>query len=123
MNNEEHDDLWRLLGEARKPSVSPMFSRNVLREVRDLRQERPGFVDWLRSHWQIPALAGFSVVVALSITSQLPEFAQQQPLPETDRLLVMAERVSESPDYLVISHLDELLDVEQNTLWLDSTAY
>jgi hypothetical protein len=35
----------------------------------------------------------------------------------------MAERVSESPDYLVISHLDELLDAEQNALWLDSNGY
>lgn len=124
MNNEEHDELWRLLGKAKEPSASPMFSRNVLREVRGLRQEQPGFIAWLRSHWQIPAIATCSIAVALSLNSRTPELAQQQPpVPETDRLLVMAERVSESPDYLVISHLDELLDAEQNALWLDSTVY
>jgi hypothetical protein len=123
MNNEEHDELWRLLGKAREPSVSPMFSRNVLREVRGLQQERHGILHWLRSHWQIPAVAACSIAVALALNSETPEYAQQQPGTDTDRLLVMAERVSESPDYLVISHLDELMDAEQNSLWLDSNVY
>lgn len=30
----EQDDLWELLGKARPVSVSPFFSRNVLREIR-----------------------------------------------------------------------------------------
>ena len=35
MNTEEHDDLWQLLGKARTPSVSPFFSRNVVRAARE----------------------------------------------------------------------------------------
>lgn len=97
-----------------------MFSRNVLREVRELQQERPSVLAWLRKYWQIPAAAAFSIVVGFNLVSPRNEMPQQQ---DTDRLLVMAKRVSESPDYLVISHLDELLDSEQNSLWLDSNVY
>lgn len=121
MNTEEHDELWRLLGKAKEPSVSPMFSRNVLREVRELQEQRPGVLAWLRRYWQIPLAAACSVIVAFSLLSPKNDIARQSA--EPDRLLVMAERVSESPDYQVISHLDELLDSEENSVWLDQTVY
>jgi hypothetical protein len=50
MKNEEHDDLWELLGRARPVKASPMFSRNVLRAVRQVggRNPKRGFLEWLR---------------------------------------------------------------------------
>ena len=53
MNTEEHDDLWELLGKARETKVSPFFSRNVLRAIREEEQEKVGFFSWLRAHWKV----------------------------------------------------------------------
>jgi hypothetical protein len=135
MKTDEHDELWDLLGRARDPEVSPFFSRNVLREVRNLRQERPSFWRWLRRHWQIPAvtLAAFALAVGAVFEENaggvrsVPTKALSTPMAavalEDPQLLVMAERVSDSPDYRVIGNLDELLDSEHNSIWLGSDAY
>jgi hypothetical protein len=122
MNSEEQDDLWCLLGKARKPTVSPFFSRDVIREVRNLSQEQVGFIAWLRRHWQVPALATCAVVV---ITGTFIKSAHSERLAmnHEEQFLAMAETVSESPDYQVIAHLDELLDSEESSLWLDGNTY
>ena len=122
MNSDEHDDLWCLLGKARQPTVSPFFSRDVIREVRGLQQERVGFFSWLRRHWQVPALGACAAVV---ITGTFIKSAQSDRLAmdHQQQLLAMAETVSESPDYQVIAHLDELLDSEESSLWLDGNSY
>ena len=42
MNTDDKDDndkLWELLGKSRRPTVSPFFSRNILRAVRQETQE------------------------------------------------------------------------------------
>lgn len=114
---EDHDDLWRLLGNAKTPAVSPFFSRNVLREVRSLRQERPGFAGWLHRHWrwQVPALAcGMAVVAGAG-------FLTDRGGDEESQLFAIAEDVSASPDYQVISDLDELLAWEESSVWIDAT--
>jgi hypothetical protein len=117
MNTEEHDDLWRLLGRAKQPKVSPFFSRNVLREIRAMRQERPGFVSWLRAHWKAPVFA--TCALALVLGAMLRQDATRD-TSEDRQLLAFAETVSRSPDYAVIGHLDELLDADDNSVWLDS---
>jgi uncharacterized membrane protein len=118
MNTEEHDDLWRVLGHAKQPTVSPFFSRNVLRDIRALKQERPGAWGWLRDHWKAPVLATCAVALALAAALR-QEVAVSEP--GVDRqLLAFAETVSKSPDYVVIAHLDELLDTDDNSVWLDS---
>jgi hypothetical protein len=40
---------------------------------------------------------------------------------EEAQLVTIAQRVSDSPDYQVIAHLDELLDTEENTIWLEAS--
>lgn len=119
MNNEEHDDLWELLGKARQPAPSPFFSRNVLREVRGLQQERR--TSWTSFFFRWQPLAATVCVAALvtgswiaSIHRQDAEHQQQQ------QLMVMAEKVYTSPDYGVIKDLDELLDSEKNSAWLSA---
>ena len=112
MNPDEHDDLWRLLGKARTPEVSPFFSRNVLRTIRTARQERPGFLAWLRGPWQL-ATIGACVAVLMGV-GMLRESS-----PQPDQMFLLAQQVSSSPDYDVIGHLDELLESEENSVWLD----
>jgi hypothetical protein len=119
MNTEEHDDLWRLLGRSKQPKVSPYFSRNVLREIRAMRQERPGFIGWLRDHWKAPVFATCALVLVLGAV--LRQDAVRDGSSEDRQLLAFAETVSRSPDYAVIGHLDELLDADDNSVWLDAS--
>ncbi len=114
MKNEEHDDLWELLGRAKTPAVSPFFSRNVLRAIREEQQEKPGFILWLRRHWKVTAVSSCALVVAAS-------FAVKQETQQPDPVMVLAQQVSASPDYQVISNLDELLDSEHNSVWLEAS--
>ncbi|RYD63508.1 MAG: hypothetical protein EOP84_33595 [Verrucomicrobiaceae bacterium] len=123
MNSEEHDDLWHLLGKARQPTVSPFLSRDVIREVRNLQQERVGFFAWLRRHWKVPALGACAAVVIAAITFNSSPSERLAVDEHQQQLLALAETVSESPDYQVIAHLDELLDSEESSLWLDGNTY
>ena len=124
MNQEEHDELWDLLGKSRPASVSPLFSRNVLREVRALKQEPSGtaawllfrFRCWLPQHWRLVAVS--SCAACLTVVM----LAGERNPDEHQQIVAMAERVSASPDYQVINHLDELLDSEKNSVWLDNGA-
>ncbi len=115
MKTEEQDDLWELLGQAKAPAPSPFFSRNVLRAIREEEQDKPGFFTWLRSHWQVAAISTCAVVVASGFA------LMQQPEHAPDPVLALAEEVSVSPDYQVISNLDELLDTERNSIWLEAS--
>ncbi len=115
MDHEEHDDLWRLLGKARTPVVSPFFSRNVLRELRANRQEQPGILAWIFRRWQ------FTVVTALAVTFASIGAWQHFERPPT--IAELAQEVSASPDYAVISHLDELLASEETSVWLDTPRF
>ena len=62
----ENDALWRALGEATPPLVSPFFARNVLRVTRQS-NERAGFLPAFLLRW-IGALA-FSCVLIGFFTS------------------------------------------------------
>lgn len=114
MNTEEHDDLWRLLGRAKSPDASPFFSRNVLRAIREEGQERPGFFVWLRQHWRVAAISTCAVVISAGLVLVREEQS-------SDPDLLLAQQVSVSPDYQVISNLDELLDSEHNSVWLEAS--
>ncbi len=139
MKNDEQDDLWRLLGHAKKPSVSPFFSRNVLRAIREEKQETVGiFARFFgRAPWRWSLLAA-SVCLLLVITgfafrhsaqsrptplaqaSTTPQLQPPQaPQPQNEQVNVLAQQVSTSPDYQVINHLDELLASEETSIWLD----
>lgn len=116
MNHDEHDDLWELLGKAKDPQPSPFFSRNVLREVRNLQQEKSRFFAWLRQHWVLAGSAACAVVVsAISVVDS------RQPVEVKDPIVALAQQVATSPDFQVIENLDELIAFEDNSVWLDSS--
>jgi len=114
MNTDEQDDLWRLLGDAKAPSVSPFFSRNVLRAIREEKQEQPTVFAWFHWRWLTLAASVCVLVVASSVALRHP--AQ---LTQADPVMVLAQQVSTSPDYQVINHLDELLASEETSIWLE----
>ncbi len=114
---EEKDELWQLLGKARQPAISPFFSRNVLRAVRGLAQERSGVFATLRRFWRLAAVSGCAASLAAGAVIIKQDQEQRR---EHQEIIALAERVSASPDYEVIGHLDELLDSEKNSVWLDN---
>ena len=114
MNPEEHDDLWHLLGKARAPQPSPFFSRNVLRVLREQEHDRStGLAGFFRK-WRVPAVSAGLVFAAAALVLNRVD--------QPDSVTLLAQQVSASPDYQVITHLDELLDSEQNSVWLESSS-
>jgi hypothetical protein len=130
MNADDNDKLWELLGKTREPNVSPFFSRNILRAIRQEPQpERSVWRAFLsRFHrwtWQL-AIAGTCAVAAL-VTVAPSAFVRHHdghyyehydaPVqPGIDRQIVG------NPDYEVIKHLDELVADEESSLWLDDSS-
>ena len=115
MNHEEQDALWNLLGKAKPVEVSPFFSRNVLRAIRAEQPEKPGAFAFLLRRWTLLAAGACAVVIA-----GLALFPKTE---KPDAVLLLAQEVSASPDYQVIRNLDELLDSEASSVWLDTSVY
>ena len=101
MNDDipENDALWCLLGKARQPEVSPFFSRNVLREIRQAQPPRAPLLRWLAP--AAYALLAFGFFLTLD------------PLARTDPAPSVAVDLIEEFD--AVAGLDELLAVEEFT--------
>lgn len=128
MNGDDNDKLWELLGKARPPAVSPFFSRNVLRAVRQEEEARPLSFQRMvqvklarvarRWAWQI-AIAGTCAIAAL-ITVAPNAFMRHHHISSAQTGL--AKQIVGNPDYEVIKHLDELVADEESSVWLDDSA-
>ena len=70
----ENDALWRALGEATPPSVSPFFARNVLRATRES-TVRAAFLPAFLLRW-IGALAFSCVTIGFFVS--LAHYPQQE---------------------------------------------
>lgn len=116
MNHDEKDDLWDLLGKAKPAKVSPFFSRDVLRVIRSQPPEKSGVISWLLSRWGLVAAGACALLVAAL-------FLQPRAEEAVESLDVLAHSVSSSPDYHVISNLDELLESQASSVWLDTSVY
>ena len=112
MKTEDDDALWNLLGKAETPTVSPFFARNILRQTRKPLPTTSWYA-LLRHHWQYACLGSLGLLFAsLALIPQVETPEQTT--------IALAEKVSESPDYQVINHLDELLASEENLAWLEN---
>ena len=111
--NQDTEDtaLWDLLGKAEPPPVSPFFSRNVVREVR---QHHTGFARFFSRRWRfIPATAALGLLFCISLNQVM-----EHPRTATaDVKSASADKV----DYEVISNLDDLLASQENSVWLDDS--
>jgi hypothetical protein len=122
MNGDDNDKLWELLGKARPSAVSPFFSRNVLRAVRQEKGAHLSFASRLgrflrRWAWH-PAFAG-TCAVAILLTI-LPASLRHHHAAKVQTRL--ASQIVGNPDYEVINHLDELVADEESSLWLDNST-
>ena len=106
MNMDEHDELWELLGKAKKTEVSPFFARNVLRQVRNQKTVANRFRGWLPRFALLTALFLLGAGVA---TLSMPH-----------KPVVQQSKLAATPDFETLNHLDELLAYEENSTWLES---
>ncbi len=116
MKREDDQDLWDLLGRTAEPKLSPFFARNVLRQVR---QEPSGFQrarKWVSLRRLIPASALAIVVIGVAVATHHP-VSQKSPASEPD---VVAK--IDPQDYEVVADLDELLAVDENSLWDENST-
>ena len=115
MKREDDQELWDLLGRAGRPTLSPFFARNVLREVRQQRTWRENLGRWFGARRLIPAAAVAVAIIAAAITVQRPGGTgmSSEQLPETIAQL-------DPIDYEVVADLDDLLALEEDSLWTDS---
>ena len=114
-NMEPQDDkeLWDVLGRLPKPTLSPFFSRNVLRKIRQQPTHFERVRNWFGVRKVVGASAVTAVVVALALVTHNPG-PRTTPSNESD---VVAK--IDPQDYDVVADLDELIAWDENTVWED----
>ncbi|HET6408836.1 MAG TPA: hypothetical protein VFG14_13205, partial [Chthoniobacteraceae bacterium] len=102
--------------------ASPMFSRNVLRAVRQLEpEEELGFFDWLRVGWNWLAVSGAAAAILFLTLGLRAPSPMTQPVAVAVVDNAVLEEVIQSPDLSVIANLDMFVAMDDNDLWLEST--
>jgi len=114
MKDQEHDELWALLGRAKRSEPSPFFVAKVMTAVRHGNEKRIAvWRNWLR--YGLPsALAGAMAVI-------LAHFSLLSHHPADHRPIVVAQ--TEPGDLDVIADLDVAISSEESSVWLDSSAH
>ena len=128
MKTDDNDKLWELLGKAQAPTVSPFFSRNIVRAIRqEVAPRRSLFSRFTASlrrwTWQY-ALAGTCAVAALIAVhpSISPTFSFRHHHAAVAKSPSLEIQIVANPDYEVINHLDELVADEESSVWLDDSS-
>ena len=99
---DEKDQLWDLLGKARKTEVSPYFTRKVLRAVRE--ERKPAFSFFILLRWLVPASACAALVIGGSAY-----FWQQE------------QKTAEFNEYFdTAADLQSLVVQDDTSFWIDS---
>ncbi len=101
MNRPDDEKLWDLLGHSRAPEVSPFFSRNVLRKIREAQGETPAR-RWFSLRWLMPA-AGMAVAVIATLLLRVQVPTQTAP-ERTDQIAH-----SEADDLDLLADVDDLM--------------
>jgi hypothetical protein len=112
MKRDDDPKLWDLLGHAEEPKVSPFFSRNVLREIRQ-RRASSTLREWFSLRRLIPASGVAMALLAVAL------LRTQTSVPSSKLQSEKMEMVS-AQDYEVIADLDDLLGSEDNNSWEDN---
>lgn len=119
MNRHEDQELWDLLGKSPAPQIRGNFADHVLREIRLSSEGKSSFPAWLR--WAFaPVAAG---VVALLTVNFQPGPSQNQ-IPASD-LALITETAGQLAlnDLDDVAHLDDLLQDDENTVWLGTASF
>ena len=115
MKREDDPELWDLLGEAKAPSLSPFFSRNVAREIRNEKDWRAHIFGWFKPGRLIPASAVALALVVASLSAHFPATDPGSDLPE-------AVASIDPQDYDAVADLDDLLTTDDDSLWNENES-
>jgi hypothetical protein len=113
MKREDDQELWDLLGHAAESELSPFFARNIARKVRQEGSRSEGMRRWLGLRGLIPASA---VAIALITTAIVIHHPVSQKTSEGQPDVVAK---IDPQDYEVVADLDELLALDENSLWYE----
>ena len=112
----DDERLWELLGKGSQPSVSPFFSRNVVREARKLQQKTVrGVFWWLRI--LVP------VTACLMLTAGgLTLLGPVNPFGSNSQKTAFTEKLDPAIDFDTVKNLDLLVANEETSLWDDNAS-
>ena len=114
MKDQEHDELWALLGRAKRLEPSPFFVAKVMTAIRHGNERRVAlWRNWLR--YGLPSAFAGALAVLLAYFSFLPHHSADH------RTIVVAQ--TEPGDLDVIADLDVVMSSEESSVWLDSSAH
>lgn len=102
MNREDDNQLWDLLGNARKPRLSAFFSRNVLRQVKQEPELLRSASSWL--NWKILApasLVAAAVIIAGAVFMRTAPDSSHAPVKEKVVAATPPEPVKEKIEKIV----------------------
>ena len=105
MHRDDDPQLWDLLGKSAAPQPSPLFSRNVIREIRKQQAVRPRLSAWLNLRWLAPMAGVAAVLVAGAIAVHQPH-VRRSPKPAVMAKADLDDDVAADIDDLVGSDDD-----------------
>ena len=118
MKNEEHDELWELLGKAREPKIAPFFASKVLRAVREESAAPIGLWSWLRAKWIVPVTAGGCAALALFFMTHQVAPTSSMVATMKDPLVEMAAAVLDNDESA--PSLGALIAAKDHSIWLEA---
>ena len=113
MEPEDDKQLWDILGRVPKPTLSPFFARNV---VRNIRQEATRF-EWSRNWFSLRRLVAASAVAIVVVGMAIATHHPTSKTASADDLDVVAK--IDPQDYDAVADLDELITWDENSVWED----
>src|SRR4051794_22352944 len=127
MEREGDQELWDLLDQAGdRPTLSPFFARNVVREIRQQPTWRHSLRWWFAPRRLIPASAVALAIVGASVSIERQTNHPRAATTEANAPATaqMAANTQDGPqldpiDYQVVVDLDDLLAMEDDNLWTD----
>jgi hypothetical protein len=111
MEPEDDKQLWDILGRVSKPTLSPFFARNVVRNIRQEATRFGGARNWFSLRRLVAASAVAIVVVGMAIATHYPTSKTAS----ANDLDVVAK--VDPQDYDVVADLDELIAWDENSVW------
>ena len=148
MKREDDQQLWDLLGRGAESPISPFFTRNVLRHIR----QQPGFFgkagSWLNWKITVPASAvALGLLMATLFLHKAPleptpreriagidnrsnsELKLENPPPKSDSLPISTGPIDDTrlagiddQDYDVVANLDDLQILYETSLWDENSS-
>jgi hypothetical protein len=112
MKREDDQQLWDFLGRAAKPSVSPLFARNVIRRVRQEPRRFAWMRPWLSPRRLVPA-AGLAAAIIVAVTTLHHPVLKKETVEAAPDVIANID----PQDYDVVADLDELLASDESSLW------